>query len=46
MKTWEMFCAVCIWGVWLALTTPRQTMPFVNPSESGVGLTNSATNLS
>ena len=27
MKTWAMFCAVCIWGVWLALTTPRQTMP-------------------
>ena len=46
MKTWEMFCAACICGVWLALTTPRQTMPFVKPSDSGVGLTSSATNWS
>ena len=39
MKTCETFCAACISGVWLALTTPRQTMPLVNPSVPGTGLT-------
>ena len=32
MNTCEMFCAACIGGVWLAFTTPRQTMPFVKPA--------------
>src|SRR6266516_350343 len=46
MNTWEMFCAAWICGVWLALTTPRQTMPLLNPSESALGLIHWATNWS
>ena len=46
MKTCEMFCAACIGGIWLAFTVPRQTMPFANPADFGVGLISSATNLS
>ena len=38
MNTCEMFCAVCICGVWLALIAPRHTMPLLKPSESGVGI--------
>jgi len=33
-------------GVWLALTTPRHTMPLVKPSVPGTGLTSEATNWS
>ena len=36
MNTCEIFCAACICGVWLAFTTPRQTIPFTNPSVSGI----------
>ena len=46
MNTWEMFCAACICGVWLALTTPRQMIPLTKPSEAGVGLISWATNWS
>ena len=43
MNTCEMFCAACISGVWLAFTTPRQTMPLAKPSLAGVGFTSAAT---
>ena len=46
MNTCEMFCAACIGGNWLALTTPRQTMPLVKPSAPGTGFTSCATNWS
>src|SRR5437764_15375988 len=46
MNTCEMFCAACICGVWLAFTTPRQTMPLMKPSEPGTGLINWPTNWS
>ena len=31
-NTWALFCAACISGVWLALTSPRQFTPMRNPS--------------
>ena len=42
-KTCEMFWAACICGVWLAFTTPRQTIPLLKPSDSGVGFMSCAT---
>ena len=30
-KTCAAFCAACIGGVWLALTTPRQVTPIKKP---------------
>ena len=38
-KTCPMLCAACIGGTWLALTAPRQMMPLMKPSDSGVGST-------
>src|SRR3954466_1599845 len=45
-NTCATFWAAWTGGAWLAFTTPRQTMPFVNPSEPGTGLTRSWTNRS
>ena len=45
-NTCDRFCAACTGGVWLALTTPRQTMPLVNPVEPGTGLMSWCTNRS
>ena len=44
MNTCEMFCAACICGVWLALTTPRQTIPLLKPADCGTGSISSRTN--
>ena len=43
-KTCAVFCAACTGGTWLAFTTPRHTIPLMNPADSGVGLINARTN--
>jgi hypothetical protein len=43
---WLMFWAACICGVCAAFTTPRQTMPFHEPSEPFAPVTSSRTNWS
>ena len=45
-KTCEITCADCISLRWLAFTTPRQTIPLMNPSDPGTGLMSSRTNSS
>ena len=46
MNTCQMFCAACICGVCAAFTTPRQTIPLVNPSDPFAPVTSSRTNWS
>ena len=45
-NTCATFWANCNSCTWLALTLPRQLMPLMKPSESGVGLMSSRTNWS
>ena len=42
-NTWEMFWLNCNSTTWLALTTPRQRIPLMKPSDSALGLISSRT---
>jgi hypothetical protein len=46
VKAWARLRAACMGGVCTAALSPRQTMPLMKPSDSGVGAISARTNWS